>query len=742
MFENTRTGSNDPLDRLPSAPEGSKKADENRLDSEEMVALHGDLMSTYRQELDRQYENRVDQSIDEDYYDHIQIDDVTMRELQERGQAPIVYNVTAQTCNWIIGSEKRGRNDFKILPRRKDDSQSAERKTSVLKYLSDVNNTPFHRSSAFEDAVKVGIGWLEDAVEYDNDVEPIYSRYESWRNMLWDSSSVEPDLSDARYVIRSKWVDADIAKTLAPDRKALIEASCEDGIRFGYDNNYGDEIMDQQEVELDDALRHPTSFNNRQRVRVVEMWFRKPVRVQKFVSGEFRGEILDKNNPHPVHMELIAEAEQEGKQILADRTAMQMHVAIMTVKGLLYVGPSPYRHNEFPFTPVWGYRRGRNRLPYGVIRGIRDIQDDINKRASKNQYILNTNKVIMDEGAVEDLDEFAKEVSRPDAIIVKRQGKSLDINVDRNLAPAHVDMMSRNISMIQSVSGVTDELLGKTTNATSGRAIGLRQEQGSLTTSKLFDNLLFAFRIQGAKQLSLVEQFMTDQKEFRITNMRGTPEFVSVNDGLPENDIVRQKADFVVSETEWRATLRQAQFEQMMEMLTRMPPQVGMAVLDLVVELSDLPNREELVTRIRQINGMSDPDADPESPEEQQRKQAMAQQAAVQQAIAELEMRSKAAKASKDEADAQKSLASIKKIASDIAAQGMETQANAISAAVDAIMNPAAIPVADGLLHEGGFTSRTEEEEFAAKAEADQQLKAAKEEEAARNSTAPNGVTP
>ena len=63
----------------------------------------------------------------------------------------------------------------------------------------------------------------------------------------------------------------------------------------------------------------------------------------------------------------------------------------------------------------------------------------------------------MDEGAVDDLDEFAEEVSRPDAIIVKKQGKELVINAERELAPAHLELMSRSISMIQTLSGVTDE---------------------------------------------------------------------------------------------------------------------------------------------------------------------------------------------------------------------------------------------------------------------------------------------
>src|SRR5690606_20835063 len=131
---------------------------EHELDSPENVELFLRLLGYYQQELDRQADNRIQQAIDEDFYDHIQWSEQDAAALKERGQAPVVYNVIAQTINWIIGSEKRGRVDFRVLPREKSDAKPAERKTQLLKYLSDINRTPFHRSRAFEDAVKVGIG--------------------------------------------------------------------------------------------------------------------------------------------------------------------------------------------------------------------------------------------------------------------------------------------------------------------------------------------------------------------------------------------------------------------------------------------------------------------------------------------------------------------------------------------------------------------------------------------------------
>lgn len=718
-FQKSRVDTSDAWSRREDTEPDTEPKKRHKFDSERMMRIHGRLLSRYETELDRQAENRAQMAIDEDYYDNIQWDEEDAAVLRERGQMPLVYNVISSSVNWVIGTEKRGRTDYKVLPRRKDAGKPAERKSQLLKYLSDVNRTPFHRSRAFEDAVKVGIGWVEDGVQDDDDGEPVFTRYESWRNILWDSACTEKDLSDCRYIYRAKWVDLDIAEAMFPDRIGLLRASCSDGDRYGIDDQ-GDEAMDSMEMENEtfSSTRSLVGDSRRDRVRLIECWFREPKKVKRISGGDFSGEVVeDEKNPAPGHQEEIA----AGRAVIVEKTMMRMHVAIFTAQGVLYYGESPYRHNQFPFTPYWCYRRGRDGLPYGMIRGMRDIQQDINKRASKALHILSTNKVIMDEGAVDDLDEFREEISRPDAIIVKKQGKELVINAERELAAAHLDLMSRSIMMIQTQSGVTDENLGRSTNATSGRAITARQEQGSLATAGIFDNLRFAVQVQGEKQLSLIEQYFSEEKEFRITNMRGTPEYITINDGLPENDIVRTKADFIISEADWRATVRQAQTEELMALLGQLAPvapQVAIVMLDLIVEGMDIASRDELVKRIRQVTGMRDPDAEEMTPEEQEaelQKQAAAQQQAeLQQRDALATIAGKEAKAQRDVMAAQKDGATIQKLTNESALQAVQVQLQSLQAAIAALTTPQAVPVADGIMHEAGFKSRTENEQDSA----------------------------
>lgn len=350
-----------------------------------------------------------------------------------------------------------------------------------------------------------------------------------------------------------------------------------------------------------------------------------------------------------------------------------------------------------------------------MVRQMKGPQVDVNKRLMKAQFILSSNKVVMDEGAVADIDHLAEEVSRADGIIVKKPNKHLDINADRDLAPAHLDLMSRSLQMIQSVSGITDENMGRATNATSGKAITARQDQGALATAMLFDNLRYARQVHGSKMLSLIEQYMTDTKQFRITNMAGRPEFVTVNNELPENDIVRSKADFIISEDDWNASIRQSKVSVLLELMRTMGPVAPEAILttlDLILETMDIPMKDEIVKRVRAINGQADPDADPNNPDPETiaRQQAAAKKSQMaekmmllEMALKEADVKEKTLRAEKAGVETVRILAEVKRILAQTAGANVETQVKALEAAASITNSKALAPTADRVLEAAAY---------------------------------------
>lgn len=662
------------------------------------------LIGYYSEELDLQSDWREEMREDERFDEGDQWDPEDAAMLRARGQYPMVYNVISPSINWLLGTERMNRTEAKVLPREKSDGRAAQLKSGLMKYVNDANNSDYAWSQAYADQVKVGVGWVEEGWQGDSGEEPVFFRSESWRNLVWDSRSRELDLSDARYIFRPKWVDLDIATRLFtdPHARAIIEAaSTEAGDLIGSLTLTGDEAMDEAEMRANASTLRGDGRTARRRVRLIEAWYRVMEERPYMAGGQFHGELFDVQSPG--HMASVS----AGRGEIRWRTAMAVRVAIITTQGMVYDAPSPYRHNRFPFTPLWGNRRGRDNAPFGVIRGLKDIQRDINKRHSKALHILNSSKTIMDEGAVDDIDEFVEEVARPDAVIVKKQGKELKIDHGKELAQPQLDLMARSIQMIQQTSGITDEAMGRATNATSGRAIDFRQRQGVMATAHFTDNLRLAKRLSGEKLLSLMEQFYTEEKTFRITNSRGDPEYIEINGEDAANDILRAKADFIITEDPWMASQRQDHMQKLMDLASQIAPvapQAVVSILDLLVETTDVPGREEIVSRIRKVTGMTDPDMTEEElaqdPEYQARMQAQAEEAAMAKRAAEAEIALKEADAAEKKARAGLSQANMERTIAETVVNRIGAKLDAIEAAMALMTARGVAPVADALLDE------------------------------------------
>ena len=633
------------------------------------------LLGWYYREREIQAENRLQMSIDADYYDGDQWDPADAATLEERGQVPLVFNEVAVMCDWLIGTERRARVDWSVLPRTEDDVQLADVKTKVLKYVSDVNRTVFNRSRAFEDAIKVGVGWLDDGVCNDPTKDVIYSKYEDWRSVLWDSMAMENDLSDARYIFRTRWVDEDVAITMYPGRRDVLERAVLREQEFSAQQWAEDEFYYQGYT----SERHTSGTSGsyitggrgnidseaRSRVRLIECQFRMPVSVKVVTEGPFKGAFVEAWD----HALLDAIGRVGGS--IVDRVAMRMHVAVFTEGHLLALGPMPMRHNSFSLTPIWCYRRGRDRMPYGVVRRVRDLQMDLNKRASKALFLLSTNQIFAEKGAFDDINEARDEVNQPDGVVIYKAGKKFEVHRDSEMAAGQVQMMTLDGQAIQKSAGISDENLGRRTNATSGKAIEARQLQGSVVTTQPFDNLRLSVQIQGEKQLSLVEQWYTDEKVIRLTGHKGQLDWVKVNqpevqpDGSVRylNDITSSMADFIVSEQDYAGTLRQVMFDAMTQLAGRMEPSTAMRLMTLAMDYSDLPNHEQMADEMRKLTGERDPNK-PLTPEEQQQVQQQMQaqaealqmqQESARQALAEQQakVREINARAEKLEAEAE-----------------------------------------------------------------------------------------
>ena len=649
---------------------------------------HNQRRDWFLAEASKQARNRAQMALCERMYDSEQWEEDEAQDVKDRGQNPVVYNEIKPTIDWMIGTERRSRVDFYVVA--EDDGDEAENdatvKTKLLKYMDDTNRAGFERSYAAEDMFKAGVGWLEVGLRGDKTGVPLFIGAESWRNILWDSNDRRRDLSNARYLFRVKVVDFDVALAIFPDKRAQLEKCVQEGSDVSVFQSWltagglvtGLDLFGGNASNDDYTTHRPTDlFNPRKRIMLLECWSREPQR---------------------------RPASEDG---LGDPVTMRMRVSIMTEHDTLIEAWSPFKHDGFPFIPLWAYINRSTGLPYSPIKPLIGPQVSLNHRMSKSLMEASSNQLKIEESAIGDtmdIDELRDELNAPDGIAVFANGAlsggKVQERPNQGAATAQLQLADRDILAIRGMSGVTGENRGERTNATSGKAVIAKQEQGGLLTAELFDGLLLARQMEGELTLSVAEQCVLAPMTIRVAGDGVRVERTKINQPQPDgtflNDISARRAHFVVGEQAWKQSYAESAFQSLMEVMTQLAaaaPQVVVNLLDVVFDMHpNLPKKKALLERIRAVNGQTDPDGKI-TPQQQQ-------QMAEQQAKAKAEYEATMAKL---QADIKEAIAKGEKLDAEAMKSRLEALYISAQAAQTLVQIPGATPVADELLRSAGF---------------------------------------
>jgi hypothetical protein len=642
------------------------------VDHEHRVLLHTMLMRYWNYERNRQGANRFQAHTDEQFVDGIQWRPEDARVMNERGQPALVFDRLGTPIYWMLGNEKQSRKEFRVLPREEDDTKRAQVKYQVLKYLDDINHTQFHQSKAFEDQVVSGIGWTELGVDDDDEQQQIFHRYQWWREMYGDSRDRSHDLSEARYVIRVKHVDLDMAIAEFPEHEELLRRNAKD-INSESDNEWylGENLSD-------DDHNSSSDFGDR----------------SAFVAGHTY------DNARPETVRFIEVRYRVARKKSGGKSHIRFALMVEEAGGILYDIENPYSHGKFGFVPRYGYRYKDTNLTYGVVRKRRDGQEEYNKRRSKALHILNTRRIRMTKGAVEDIETVRQEAARPDGILEFEQGHTLEIDTDVNLAQAQIELMNVAAREIEEGMGVTDENMGRQGNAISGKAIINRQTQGTTVQATLMDNHRMASQLEGEITMMLIEQFMTESKTVRIIGKDSKPEFVKINQD-PDTMLAETKADFVLASVDQTVSARMAMAETFLELAGRvMPtaPEEAKALTAMALQMTDMPFAEQILSYMREMYDFPDPNHEMTDQERAARKQQ--KEAAAQKIERQEEAAIKTVELKNDEISASIAVKIEQrlKVIAETLDKKVEGFFSAIQAGMQITANPAIAPAADSII--------------------------------------------
>jgi hypothetical protein len=574
-------------------------------------------------------EPRQDSELSRDYYDGIQLTPTEIKVLTDRKQPPIVINRIQRAVDGIMGVVSGGKSSPRALmrnpPQQGDASapppqqqqpgmppqmgqpqpgqqvmggnggppmaplDAGDVASMTLRFIADTGHFEPLSMDVLENGLIEGCGAAIYEVGEDKNVICTQIR---WEEFFYDPYSRRADFKDARYMGTAKWIYSDQLAALYPKTQDVMDEFSTKGVLNG-----------QPDTTWEDRPNNgvPWVDGKRKRLMVVEMYH--------VHGGKWYREVFYCNEQ-------------------------------------LESGPSPYNNDQDqPDNPIeaWSAYVNRKNWRYGVVKPMRDLNDEVNMRRSKALHEINSRQleyVSIDVPPV-DGDTARKEAARPDGIIpfglrtVPRQ-----------------DVVANNVEMMNEAKAELDRmapspaLLGRSGADASGRAQQVRQQAGITELDRVLG------RYRDWKQRSFIQmwnrarQFYDGPKWVRVTGDGDAPQYIQINEpgpidpatgqplGPPKNHIAKMDVDIVLEDVPDTATLQQEQFNEFMAFAQANP---GVIPPELLIELSAIPEKQKFLKKLRdaqQANAGAKQQADQLQMAEQQAKVAKLQGEAVKSGAA------------------------------------------------------------------------------------------------------------
>ncbi|MFL7106654.1 portal protein [Escherichia coli] len=607
------------------------------------------------------------------YYDGDQLPLEVLQVLKDRGQPMTIHNLIAPTVDGVLGMEAKTRTDLLVISDDPDDETEklAEAINAEFADACRLGNMNKARSDAYAEQIKAGLSWVEVRRNSDPFGPEFKVSTVSRNEVFWDWLSREADLSDCRWLMRRRWMDTDEAKATFPGMAQVIDYAIDDWRGFvdtTVTEGQPSPLMSAwEEYQSWDRQQNEWLQRERRRVLLQVVYYRTFERLPVIELSNGRVVAFDKNNL----MHAVAVA--SGRVQVRVGRVSRIREAWFVGPHFIVDRPCSAPQGMFPLVPFWGYRKDKTGEPYGLISRAIPAQDEVNFRRIKLTWLLQAKRVIMDEDATQLSDnELMEQIERPDGIIklnpARKNQKSVAdvfrVEQDFQVASQQFQVMQESEKLIQDTMGVYSAFLGQDSNASSGVAISNLVEQGATTLAEINDNYQFACQQVGRLLLAYLLDDLKKRRNHAVVinrDDRQRRQTIVLNaegdNGELTNDISRLNTHIALAPVQQTPAFKAQLAQRMSEVIQGLPPQVQAVVLDLWVNLLDVPQKQEFVERIRAALGT------PKSPDEMtpEEQEAAAQQQALEQQQAELQMREMTGRVAKLEAEAARARAAAQR---------------------------------------------------------------------------------
>lgn len=635
-----------------------------------------------------------------DYADGNQLSTALLQRMKDMGIPPAKENIIGPAIRAVCGFEAKTRTDWRVTP---DGDPGGQDVADALNFK--LNQAERHSkadralSAAFKPACAVGIGWVEVSRSSNSLEFPYKCRYIHRNEIWWDMKAIEPDLSDARWLYRRRWVSRTRAARMFPDHAILIRNGADKWIaEFSIQELEGGQTTGLQAAA--DAHRAWTTvedayYNEENKtVCITELWYRRWVTTVMLKMKDGRAVKYDEENGlHQAALSL-------GRGKLVEELLPVVRRSYWMGPHCLFDGPSPYPHPHFPYVRVIGSQEDLTGIPFGLVRDMLFPQDNLNSTISKLRWGMSVVETIRTKGAVAMPDaQFRQMASRVDADFVldadhmAQPGAKFERKRDFQLNGQQFQLMQDSRAAAAGVSGVTPSFQGQNGTATSGVQEQTQVEQSQVSLADLMDNFKEARAMVGEMLMALIIEDIGKEETVVViegdvlnpprTVVLNKPE-VDAHTGivLLSNDVQRTRLKVALEDVPSSSSFRAQQLNALSESVKAAPPEIQQVVMPFMIDLMDLPRKKEVVEAIRNAQGQADPE--------------VIRNQVKQELMHDLKERELAMKEAESEARS-------KKLIADAVQSGVAGIFAAMQAGEKIALNPAIAPVGDIVMKQSGW---------------------------------------
>lgn len=448
-------------------PTGRDDDDAEFLSVDKLRQQYTDYLMSKTLEIEEQKEARR-------YYHGAQWSAEAVRIMRERRQPVVTYNRVYRKIAGIMGLIERVRQDPKAFPTKPKNEAGAEVATATIRAVLDGNDWKTKEAECIRHCCIDAISGVElkliegDQGDPDIGVEQVYGD-----DYFYDPRSNKPDFSDAQFEGLGKWIDVAVAVELFPDQEDLIRNLIENG----------SDLTPFADREFKWVI------TSEKRIRLVEHWYRH--------KGRWCWAFY-------VASTLI----DEGQSPFRDARGKSISRFIMMSAAVDHDGDR-----------------------YGFVRNLRGPQDEMNQRRSKALHISNSRRLMMEKGALDDVEIARREWARPDGVIEYNKGFEIKPDDTTQELAAQTQWYADAKEEIEGFANVNLALAGGqgTLNNLSGRAINLLQQPG-LAELGPFIIVIRGWKLRVYRAVfTMAQQYWTAERWIRVTDDQDIVKFLQIN---------------------------------------------------------------------------------------------------------------------------------------------------------------------------------------------------------------------